>query len=185
MIICLNGASSSGKSSIAKELQELLPGYVLNFSIDAILYALPPSALRRMTCGQASDGLNYGKLEDGFYAATRALADEGLDLIIDNAIVTERSAKRLLRHLEGLPVVMIGVTCDVTELSKREKERGDRTIGEAVTQVAQVHRHCLYDMTIDSTAKTPRTLAVEIQQFIDDRRQCAAFIEMKRRLISV
>ena len=50
-IICLNGTSSSGKTAIAKELQALLPKVYLNFSIDSILYSLPPSALARMTHG--------------------------------------------------------------------------------------------------------------------------------------
>lgn len=33
-VIILNGASSSGKSSIAKELQALLPQYYLHLGID-------------------------------------------------------------------------------------------------------------------------------------------------------
>jgi len=37
----LNGGSSSGKSSIARVLQELLPGLWLTFGVDAFIDALP------------------------------------------------------------------------------------------------------------------------------------------------
>lgn len=61
-VICLNGTSSSGKTTIAHKLQELLPEIYLNFSIDSILYALPGSALFRMTHGQGMSDPNYVQL---------------------------------------------------------------------------------------------------------------------------
>jgi chloramphenicol 3-O phosphotransferase len=73
MIICLNGPSSSGKTAIAKELQELFGGYPLYFSIDNLLYSLPPSALKRMMTGQKNPGLDYSKLEEGFYKSVKGL----------------------------------------------------------------------------------------------------------------
>lgn len=42
-IIILNGGSSSGKTSIAKSLQELLPTPWLRFSIDDLIDAMPPT----------------------------------------------------------------------------------------------------------------------------------------------
>jgi chloramphenicol 3-O phosphotransferase len=40
-VIVLNGGSSSGKSSIARVLLELLPGLWLTFGVDAFIDALP------------------------------------------------------------------------------------------------------------------------------------------------
>jgi chloramphenicol 3-O phosphotransferase len=48
-VIVLNGGSSSGKSSIARSLQELLPDLWLTFGVDAFIDALP-SRGRQPTC---------------------------------------------------------------------------------------------------------------------------------------
>jgi hypothetical protein len=47
-LILLNGVSSSGRTNIAHLLQERLDILDLNFSIDSVLYPLPPSDLRAM-----------------------------------------------------------------------------------------------------------------------------------------
>jgi len=40
-VIVLNGGSSSGKSTIARALQEVLPGQWLTFGVDVLIEALP------------------------------------------------------------------------------------------------------------------------------------------------
>ena len=40
-IVVLNGGSSSGKSSITRALQEMLPGIWLTFGVDTFIEALP------------------------------------------------------------------------------------------------------------------------------------------------
>ncbi len=162
MIIVLNGPSSSGKTSIARELQELLPNYVLNFSIDSILYSLPPSALKRMTTGQKNPGLDYFKLEIGYYKCARVLADAGHSLVLDNAVITETAAKELYANFSELKLIVIGVICSTIELDRREKRRGDRTLGEAASQQATVHKYLKYDFTVDSSSSTPKEIAEEI-----------------------
>ena len=166
MIICLNGTSSSGKTTLAKKLQEIFPGYLLNFSIDHILYSLPPSALAKMTSGQANPGLQYSQLEEGFYQCVRVLAELGHDLVIDNAIVSEKSAKRMEEALQGFKVIRVGLNCDLDELKKRELNRGDRTIGEAERQNETIHQFCKYDILIDCTNGDPKRSAREILDWI-------------------
>lgn len=41
-VVVLNGGSSSGKSSLTRELQPLLPGTWLRFSVDTLIDACPP-----------------------------------------------------------------------------------------------------------------------------------------------
>ena len=43
-VIVLNGGSSSGKSRLARSLQQVLPEPWLTFSIDSLIEAMPPSA---------------------------------------------------------------------------------------------------------------------------------------------
>ncbi|MCX4030255.1 hypothetical protein H0A36_26065 [Endozoicomonas sp. SM1973] len=45
-VIYLNGASSSGKSSLAKELQDLLYDYYLCIGIDSLIAMMPAKANR-------------------------------------------------------------------------------------------------------------------------------------------
>gem|GEM_PF-4292191 len=45
MIIYLNGTSSSGKTTVAYKLQELIKEHVFYFSIDTLLYTLPKNTL--------------------------------------------------------------------------------------------------------------------------------------------
>ena len=47
-LILLEGPSGSGKTSLANALQEsLLPVMWLSFSMDTLIYTLPPSVLHR------------------------------------------------------------------------------------------------------------------------------------------
>ncbi|MBX3331234.1 MAG: hypothetical protein KF722_12575 [Nitrospira sp.] len=154
-IICLNGTSSSGKTAIAQKLQELLPRIYLNFAIDSILYALPGSALFRMTHGQDISDLNYVQLVRSFNACVCRLA-----------ITSSEQATDLLTSLEGFSVLLVGVHCSLEELNRRERNRQDRTIGEAAAQIHVVHRRFIYDLEVDSSTKSAAELAGEIMGYI-------------------
>jgi chloramphenicol 3-O phosphotransferase len=84
-----------------------------------------------MISGQKNDGLEFRKLEEGFYRCVKSLSELGHDLIIDNAIVSIESARLLVTHLGDQDVVMIGISCDLGELNRRETKRGDRTRGDS------------------------------------------------------
>lgn len=130
-IICLNGTSSAGKTAIAKQLQEkLLPTIYLNFSIDSILYTLPPSALDRMTHGQDIADLNYPHLVGSFNACVARLVELGHFLVIDNAMDRTEHVIDLLERVQGYSILLVGVHCSLEELNRRERQRQDRTIGK-------------------------------------------------------
>jgi len=170
-IISLNGTSSSGKTAIAKALQELLPRIYLNFSVDSILYALPDSALVRMTTGKDISDLNYPRLDRSFNACVRRLAEMGNLLVIDNAMVRVEQVTDFLHNVSGLSVLLVGVHCSMEVLSRRERQRQDRTIGEAAGQFDRIHRHVVYDVEVDSTIKTPHDLALEIVGHLHGHRE--------------
>jgi chloramphenicol 3-O phosphotransferase len=171
IVILLNGTSSSGKTSIAKALQErLLPRIFLNFSIDSVLYALPPSALKRMTSGQDISDLNFWNLVRSYYGCANALARQGNNLILDDAVTEEGVAKELMASIGGFRTCLVGVHCDLTELTRRERGRGDRTIGEAEWQFAKVHQHLRYDFEVDSTRESVGELAGDIVGYLKERK---------------
>lgn len=166
-IICLNGTSSAGKTAIAKQLQEkLLPTVYLNFSIDSILYTLPPSALYRMTHGQDIGDLNYPQLVRSFNACVTRLVEMGHFVVIDNAMDRTEQVVDLLDRVQPYTILLVGVHCSLDELNRRERQRQDRTIGEAAAQFNRVHRGFIYDIEVDSSAKGASELAGEIMEYI-------------------
>jgi chloramphenicol 3-O phosphotransferase len=162
-VIVLNGTSSSGKTSIAKALQErLLPKLYLNFSIDSILYALPGSVLYRMTHGQDLSDIDYRALVKSYYRSAQALAQSGQSLILDDAVTEAEMAALLTERLTAFHPVIIGVHCGLQELERREVGRGDRTLGEAKGQFDVVHCFLKYDLKVDTTNSEPEKIASQI-----------------------
>src|SRR5688572_23176613 len=112
-VILLNGTASSGKTSLAKELQELLPTQYLNFSIDSVLYALPPSDLKKMIEGKpiGRDGYNYSQLNRGYHNSVKGLLEAGCRIIIDNAWLKKDEIESLNNILAGFKVLRVKVQC--------------------------------------------------------------------------
>lgn len=119
-----------------------------------------------MTHGQDISDLNYAQLVRSFNACVRRLAEMGNFLVIDNAITTPEQATDLLTSLEGFTVLLVGVHCSLEELNRRERNRQDRTIGEAAAQIHLVHRWFIYDIEVDSSAKSASDLAGEIMDYL-------------------
>jgi chloramphenicol phosphotransferase-like protein len=61
---------------------------------------------------------------DGFYRCLPALAAVGNDLIIEHIIEFRAWREYLARLLGGLDVFLVGVHCEVTEIDRRERDRG-------------------------------------------------------------
>ncbi len=148
-VVVLNGTSSSGKTTIARAFQEAAPRLFLNFSIDSILYALPPAILERLKRGESTD-LRFLELVRGFCACVRELLALGHDLVIDHAVVTEAEAELLKAAVKGHRVLLVGLDCAVEVLAERERGRGDRRPGLAAMQCERIHQWLEYDLRIDS-----------------------------------
>lgn len=166
-IIFLNGTSSSGKTSIARAFQELVPDLFLNFSIDAILDTLPPTLLAKLKTGEVMGrDVRYADLVRGFYACVASLANAGLDLIVDHAVVAESEAELLRNAIAGHRALLIGLDCPVDVLNERERARGDRRLGMAAAQCARVHQWLDYDLRIDTSRVDAVSAARQIAALI-------------------
>lgn len=150
-VVVLNGTSSSGKTTLAREFQELAPSRFLNFSIDSILQALPPSTTRSIAEGESIADLRLADLHAAYFACVRQLATLGHDLVIDNAITSRFQAERLVEAVDGHRVLMVLVACSEDVLRKREHARGDRRMGMAVAQLPSIARWLQYDLQIDTS----------------------------------
>ena len=173
-VVLLNGVGSSGKSSIARALQELTDKVFLRVEMDAFLEMLPPSMLEdprgfvfEVLQGaegpevQISSGPVGARLMRGMRRSVAALADAGNDLIVDD--VTGAAEVADYRDLlADHDLVLVGVMASLDVLERRERDRGDRMIGLARWQYDRVHRGIDYDFTVDTSAVTARQCAEAI-----------------------
>jgi chloramphenicol 3-O phosphotransferase len=154
-IILINGASSSGKSSIVKALQELISEPYLDAGIDKFIWMLPKRYLDRPlwddVLGLATQAGQTGhRLMSGMHQAIAALSQAGDNVIADHVLVEARWVRECADLFANLPAYLIGVRCPLSILEEREKSRSDRTLVQARAQFDLVHAHGLYDLEVDS-----------------------------------
>lgn len=149
-IILVNGASSSGKSTLSRALQAKLDEPFWHFSIDHLREAgvLP---MRRIRSGEFSWQAMRPAFFEGFHRSLPALAGAGNNLIVEHIVETEAWMHRLVQLLKPFDVFFVGIHCPLPELERREIERGDRRIGEARQDYAMTHTFGFYDIEVDST----------------------------------
>jgi chloramphenicol 3-O phosphotransferase len=163
-IIFLNGASSSGKSTLAAALQDALNEPFLHVSSDHLV-AVGMLPRRRDDCGPFDWWHQVRpRFFAGFHRCIRALADAGNDLIVEHIIEFPAWRRDLADLLAGLDVYLIGVHCDVEEIDRRERARADRLIGEGRTHltVDRIHTFGRYDLDVDTTTAITSALVTSI-----------------------
>lgn len=167
-VIVLNGGSSSGKSTIARTLQSVLPDPWLTFGVDSLIEAMPPSlqasgGIEFRPDGQVEVGPAFRALEAAWIAGIAAMARAGARIIIDEAFLGGASSQRRWREgLDGLGVLWVAVRCDAEVAARRERERGGRVTGMAASQATLVHREVSYDMAVDTTRTGAQECALAI-----------------------
>ncbi|MGZ3601859.1 MAG: chloramphenicol phosphotransferase CPT [Ktedonobacterales bacterium] len=171
-VIILNGGSSSGKTTIATCLQDMLPSPWLRLSIDTLIDAMPKALLTSDTGiefgadGSVRPGPAFRKLEAAWMQGIAAMAQAGARIILDDVFVSGVDAQNRWRAaLADVAVLWVGVRCDPAVATEREKGRGDRVTGMAALQAQMVHAGIEYDMEVDTT-ETP---AVECARLIAKR----------------
>ncbi len=177
-IIFINGASSSGKTTLAKELQRTLPLAFWHFSIDHIRDAgVLPSA--RIRAGEFQWATMRAAFFDGFHGCVPVLAEAGNNLIVEHIIDSQAWMDRLAVLIGHLDVFCVGVQCPLAELERREHARGDRPLGDAKRDHRVVHQYCAYDLEVDGTMPREQAAGAVIEAW-DQRAQPSAFAQMKQ-----
>jgi chloramphenicol 3-O phosphotransferase len=178
-IILINGASSAGKSTLARSLQQKLHEPFLHLSFDHLreANALPMARIRN---GEFEWALMRPAVFDGFHRCLPAFAKAGNNLIVDHIIEQEQWMADLVQLLATFDVFFVGAHCPLPELERRERSRGDRRFGEARTDFYSVHRFTEYDLDIDATEPTEDNVARLIGAW-QSRRRPTAFERMATR----
>lgn len=180
IVIILNGTTSAGKTSLARALQDLTSRPLLHVRMDDFL-SMQPHQLDNHPDGfvfarvegaeppevSIKTGAYGAKLLSGMRRSVAALADSGLDLVVDDVWLNEGVEQAdYVRLLSRHQVFFVGVRAPLGILEQREIARGDRDIGQARWQQGRVHVGANYDLEIDTGEMTPEQAA---------RRICEAF----------
>jgi chloramphenicol 3-O phosphotransferase len=161
-VILLNGGSSSGKSTIARAVQALLPEPWLTFGVDTFVAALPAvgGGIEFGPDGEIVVGPEFRRLEETWMAGLAAMAAAGAHLIVDEVLLSGGAGQQRWRSaLAGLDVMWVGVRCDPVVAATREAARGDRIGGMAADQALRVHAGMAYDLVVDTTTTDPDACA--------------------------
>ncbi|GAC1534259.1 MAG: hypothetical protein NVS3B1_28750 [Marmoricola sp.] len=182
--IVLNGPSSAGKSSIGGALQRAWDGPLLVTGIDSFLAGFPEHLFSLPgddgLPGPATRGVHVipGRgpapswlpslgpdgllLMRAAHRAWRAVAEAGMDQVVDHVILDASTRDDALEVLSGPDVLWVGVCCEVDELVRRETARADRFRGFASGTSTQVHAGLTYDLTLDTNRATTSECAAQI-----------------------
>lgn len=154
-IIFINGTSSSGKTTLVKALQERLAEPFLDMGIDRFIWMLPSRYLDRPlwddVLGKAVHPGPQGLiLFSGMHHAIDAAAERGNNVIADHVLVEKAWVDECASLFADKNAYLIGLHCPLEVLERREKERNDRTLGQARAQYNVVHKFTKYDLELDT-----------------------------------
>ncbi len=149
-VILLNGPSSSGKSTLAKTLQQLITTETHEryevVSIDDFMKISQTETIYEDDVFEISGDMCAKALE---------LLEEGCGVIIDHVITSERIFNQLAGSLSSYPLRKVRITCPLDILKRRELKRGDRCVGSAEASAEYLFPKEGYDLVVDSGAQSP------------------------------
>lgn len=176
-VILLNGVSSSGKSSIARQLLTDLDRPFFHMGVDMI------GAMRSQTRTHEVDERERAEIlrrtRAGFHRAVAAMASVGNDIVMDHVLSEPWRLRDCLAVMTGIDVVFVGVHCSLDELQHREQRRGDRPPGTAAKQIDAVHAHGIYDLEVDTSANTTEACSAQITALLDEGTLPRAFDRLR------
>lgn len=178
-IIFLNGASGSGKSSIAEELLVML---------DDVYYRMSVDDINRMRARRSLDPATVEavlrRMRAGFHRAVAGMAAAGNKVVVDHVLSEPWRLVDCLAVLEPYDVMFVGVRCSLPELERRERARGDRHLGISANQFDRVHAHGSYDLEVHTDQSSAAECARQIVTYLDrEPRSQPAFDLLRQRYV--
>jgi chloramphenicol 3-O phosphotransferase len=188
-IIILNGPSSSGKTSIAKQVQQQSSAPYLLTGLDHFIYMMPEKMNDYKGTLKPHEGFGWKKREDEegralhdltpgaygrrvydlLFAQVRLFADAGHHVIVDHVTLAGGDYEKWRQNLIDHDVFIVGVTADTDELDRREQARGDRMIGGARAQAEHVHNGFEYDLFLDTTKLPSEQAAHQLLEMLEGK----------------
>ena len=161
-VVYLNGLTSTGKTSICKELsaREKYTYFVLGF--DLFEETIPEWSYTDE---------RYAKAIVAMYHAARSFSEQGQDVIIDGLIMKlpglENHYELIKQIFIGCPLKIINISCSMEILQQRNIARGDRRENQSLEQSKIVEENIDFCFQIDSGIHSIRECADLLVKAID------------------
>lgn len=156
LLLLLNGPSSAGKSTIARELRRLL----CRRGVDPVVISIDDHM--KLSPGEEIWEDDVFEIMPDMGRDIAAALARGKWVIVDHVITSARIYGALLDAAAGYSVKAVRVNCSLETLRKRERERGDRFVGSAEASWRWLYPKEGYDLEIDSERAEPAALAERI-----------------------
>lgn len=174
VLIVLNGTSSAGKTTLARSLRERCSTPLQVSGVDTFLALQPESMFAPPGSETPTEGFTFCAVEvDGLpgwtvrpgpsgealmravHAYWAACAAEGIPQVVDHVLLSEAMALDLRDRLSPYDPLLVAVECPLDVVDQRERERGDRLVGQGRGIGASVHDHLTYDVQVDTSLMSP------------------------------
>ncbi len=155
----------------------------LDAGLDKFLFMLPKPYLNQPALwAQVMEPTRSGpvglRLISGMHQAIAALAGAGNYVVADHVLIDSRWLADASTVFAQRKAYFIGVHCPLEVVEQRERDRGDRTLGQARQQYELVHAHGEYDFTVNTAEATPEECARQIQAFLSGDPEPRAFRQL-------
>ncbi|RLL48363.1 hypothetical protein D8M04_03625 [Oceanobacillus piezotolerans] len=110
-----------------------------------------------------------------YYKNVAMFSDQGINLILDQILHDPLTLRKFYGTLNSYPILLVGVHCPVEELKRREQVRGDRRIGQAVSQLSFVHQREIYDVEVNTYTNSLMECAKKIVSRLKDSATLSGF----------
>lgn len=158
-IIILNGVSSSGKTTLAKVIQDRSPIPLYKLDIDDFILMSPDKFNDYENCDFSVQYTFASK----FFHVVKLYSDLGFDLIVPYMFFKNSETLQEFRVLlNDYPVFVVNISCSVEELKRRETKRENRKIGSAEEQLILLETDFENSLTVDNFENTNDLCADEI-----------------------
>ncbi len=169
--LLLNGCSSAGKTTLAKQLAASLEGNFMHVSMDEMITTMPEGLndfdavldhpVDGFQCIKTTDSQGHPTLKMCYGPAALALENKfkndcvlrlqrGENLIIDEVIESKEQFAMWKEKLTPFRLLTVGLFAPLEEIEKREVKRGNRPLGEARGAYFTVHADKDYDLKLDT-----------------------------------
>lgn len=163
-VVLLNGVSSSGKSTIARQL--LADFEIPWFHMAVDMFGAMRSEQRTHQCSPNELREVLRRTRAGFHRAVAGMARAGNNIVMDHVLSEPWRLNDLLTVMADIDVVLVGVHCAVADAYEREGRRRDRSFGTAIGQIATVHAHRLYDIEVDTSTDSVESCSAQIRDYL-------------------
>ena len=164
-IIFLNGVTSAGKTSIAKEIQELADVMYYHVSNDMFHFMIG----EKFWIENGRKCISKSIIT--MYYAVKGMCENGINVIIDGMLLEMPEYRQeydnlhydiMQSVLSDINVFMVDVFCPLDECRHRNIRRGDRNEYQSEEQSEEMNKNVRYDFKIDTSVNSAKECAEKI-----------------------